>query len=239
MESSTANSEDGEGIMNEEQLREILGLSADADISAALSSVIEKAGKVDELTADLASLNDDIESLKAAQESTSLTDDGEGVVKLTEEKESLKKENLALSQRIDTLSEDRVALNERVEALENEGKVRDGDALIQLAQTDRKLTPAECAPDDDGTESEWVRLARDEPNVFKGLIDRKPAFSEDLTKIIASDKGNDADSTDFWTLVDAKQSENVEMKEHDVRAAVIKEHPEAARKAGFTTVKGA
>ena len=239
VESSTANSEDGEGIMNEEQLREALGLSEDDDVSAALSSVIEKAGKVDELTADLATLNSDIEALKTAQESTSLTDDdGEDVVKLTEEKDSLEKENLVLSQRIDTLSEDRVALNGRVEALENEGKARDGDALIQLAQSERKLTPAECELAEDGTESEWVRLARDEPNVFTGLIDRKPAFSEDLTKVVASSEGNDEDSTDFWALVDAKQTENLEMKEHDVRALVIAENPAAAEKAGLT-VKGA
>jgi len=241
--STTANSEDGDGIMNEEQLRELLGLDADADVSAALTSVIEKAGKVDELTADLSTLNQDIEALKTAQESTELTDgDDETVVKLTEENETLETENKALSQRLDDISEDRVALTERVDKLETEGKERDAQELIQLAQTDRKLTPAECAPNEDGSESEWVRLAREESGVFNALIERKPAFSEDLTKVVSSDKGNDMPSKgadeDFWKLVDAKQADNLEMKEHEIRALVISEHPEAARKAGFSMKEG-
>ena len=237
-ESSTTTVSKEDGNMDEQKLREMLGLKAEDDIAGAISSLIKRAGQVDELQKQLQTLNDKVGEMEKLQEESAekLTDAEEKTVQLTEEKDAVETERAALDKRLDALDQERIALNERVQSLEEDVKAREAQVLIAKAQSDRKLTPAECAPDAEGKPSEWVRLAADEPNVFKALIDRKPAYSEDLLKIVSSSGGNDSSmdpAMKFWSLVDAKQADNPAMMQHEVRSIVCREHPEVAKAAGM------
>ncbi|MBU2249919.1 MAG: hypothetical protein KKD77_24450 [Gammaproteobacteria bacterium] len=237
-ESSTTTVSKENGNMDEQQLRAMLGLKAEDDVAGAISSLIKRAGQVDELQKQLQTLNDKVDEMEKLQEESAaqLTDAEEKTIQLTEEKTAVETERAALDKRLDALDQERIALNERVMSLEEDVQAREAQTLILKAQTDRKLTPAECAPDAEGKQSEWVRLAAEEPNVFKALIDRKPAYSEDLLKVVSSQDGNDTSSTPdqkFWSLVESRQAENPDMMLHDVRDIVCREHPEVAKAAGM------
>jgi len=237
-ESSTTTVSKENGNMDEQQLRTMLGLKAEDDIVGAISSLIKRAGQVDELQKQLQTLNDKVGEMEKLQEESAakLTDAEEKTIQLTDEKTAVETERAALDKRLDALDQERIALNDRVKDLEEDVQAREAQSLIMQAQDDRKLTPAECAPDAEGKQSEWVRLAAEEPGVFKALIERKPAYSEDLLRVVSSSDGNDSVKTSdekFWSLVEAKQAEHPDMMLHDVRGVVCRENPEVAKAAGM------
>ena len=222
-----------------EQLRTLLGLSegaTEADVEGAIKALTEKAGKVEDLIAEIATLTEKVSELELADK-----DDSEAM-KLQEEKDALESEKSDLTVKLDGVQTENVALSGRLQTLEDERKADKAQDRIDKALQDRRLTPAE-AEDADDAKSEWYKLALESPERFDKLISTKPQYEKAILETVGEDanEGGEEPKTDtakaekYWVLVEeyGDRPEYVGIPLQDVRAAVKKDHPAVAKAAGL------
>lgn len=215
----------------EKELLELLGLAEDADNSAiatAVTELVDKAEKVDDLNQSLDSLTEKVDALEA--ENTKLNDSDES--ELQEENVSLTEENNELTARLTSAEEDNVKLSERLDTLESDKRHREADDRINAALTNRKLLPAEV----DGSDAPMRKLALSDPESFDAIIEAKPAYDNAALELVSPDSETKStvDETDqYWTLWDKLSSENPTLKSHEVRSLIDREHPDVAQAAGL------
>ena len=233
--------------MNEKEIRERLKLAEDQDVGEHLDTLIKANDDFTEenktLKADKETADSDLEKANSDKDAAEkkLTET-EATLKTTQESlETAKKDEdgqvKVLNERIDGLTKDKLTLTNRVETNENElkqltddKKDRECSDRIKAAMEAGKLTAAECE-DVDGKPSALKRLAREEPDTFKEIIDRRPA-NEKLTKVISTTESDDDDldsGKKFWKFVEEKQAEHPDKPEHEIREIVCAEHPEIAK----------
>ena len=215
----------------EKELLELLGLSEDADNSAvatAVKELVDKVEKVDDLNQSLDDLTGKVAALEAENTKLNDSDDSE----LQEENVTLSEANQDLTVRLTSAEEDNVNLSERLDTLEGDKRQRQADDRIANALTNRKLLPAEI----DGSDAPMRKLALTDPVSFDAIIEAKPAYDNAALELVSPDgeAKSTVDETDqYWTMWDKLSSENPDLKSHEVRSLIDRDHPDVAKAAGL------
>lgn len=215
----------------EKELLELLGLSEDADNSAvttAVKELVDKVEKVDDLNQSLDDLTGKVSALEAENTKLNDSDDSE----LQEENVTLTEANHDLTARLTSAEEDNVNLSDRLDTLESDKRHRQADDRITAALTNRKLLPAEI----DGSDAPMRKLALNDPESFDAIIEAKPAYDSAALELVSPDSETKStvDETDqYWTMWDKLSSENPELKSHEVRSLIDRDHPDVAKAAGL------
>ena len=216
----------------EKELLELLGLSEDADTSAvatAVQELVDKVEKVDDLNQSVDDLTAKVDALEA--ENTKLNDDSDDS-ELQEENVNLSEANQELTVRLTSAEEDNVHLSERLDTLEGDKRQRQADDRIAAALTNRKLLPAEV----DGSEAPMRKLALNDPESFDAIVEAKPAYDNAALELVSPEteaKSMGDDNDQYWSLWDKLSSENPELKSHEVRSLIDRDHPDVAQAAGL------
>ena len=205
--------------MDEQKIRELLGLAPDADLMQALTELKTKAATVDALTAEVGTLKTEKAAVEAAK--------GEADTALSAKQEEV----VTLTTQVKAVDTEKVELTARVEKLEAEKAEKDAQALRQKALAERKVTPAEFVRAD-GTPSDLAGLARSQPALFASIMEGRTAYDADLFTELSAAATEDppaGDNDAFWTAVDAYHETNPGTKPAVARAAVLAAHPEFAK----------
>ncbi len=195
--------------MDENQIRSLLGLAADADLATVLPALAAKAGEVEALKAKIADLEKVQASAAATQEKLAATE-GQ-VLTLTQQKQAFEQETTTLATRL--------------KALEEERGERDATDRRAKALKDRKVTPAELEAEDKFL---W-NLAKEQPATFDKIMAARPAYPVSLTVELGSGAEGAPEETPadkLFRLVDAELAKDPDLKPQDARKLVLAAHPE-------------
>jgi len=208
--------------MNEQELRALLGLSADADLKADLVAMKEAADAADELEADVATLSAKIAEL----EKLAIADDDSSDKAKTEAELAAKNAQIInLTQKAEAFESESVKLSQRLVALEEERAERSAQDRINLALKDRKVTPAELKD----KEGFLMKLAKTQPETFDNIMAVRPASAVNLTVELGS--GNEGTSEEdpadqLFRLTDEVLATHADLSPQDARKQVLLAHPE-------------
>lgn len=195
--------------MDENQLRSLLGLAADADLATALPALAAKAARIEALEAKIADLEKIQASAAATQEKLTATE-GQ-VLTLTQQKQAFEQETTTLANRL--------------KALEEERSERDATDRRAKALKDRKVTPAEFDAEDKFL---W-NLAKEQPATFDKIMAARPAYPINLTVELGSGAEGapeESNADRLFRLTDEELAKDANLKPQDARKLVLAAHPE-------------
>lgn len=189
--------------MDETKIRELLGLSADADLEKELAAL--KARPTQE---QFDAVNAELEALKTAPPSNDLNEAREQVV--------------TLSQRAQVYEQETKNLATQVEELRQERAQRQAEDRISLAQRAGKITKAELDAEDGFMRS----LAVKDATTFDKIMATRPSRPE-LFRELGSDQDKPAATLEvLFELIQAKQAATPDLSYDDARTQVFVERPD-------------
>ena len=209
--------------MDEQKIRELLGLAPDADLMQALTELKDMKPAMDQMKTAMQAMQTAMDAMKADMEATRAAKGAADTALSAKEREVV-----TLTTKVETADTEKVELTQRVEVLEAEKAEKDAGALRQKALADRKVTPAELAAKD----NRLAKLALEQPDLFADIMEARTPYDADLFIEISKAATDDAPASDmdgFWTAVDAYHEANPNTKPAVARAAVLAAHPEFAK----------
>lgn len=209
--------------MDEQKIRELLGLAPDADLMQALTELKDMKPAMDQMRTAMEAMQTAMDTMKADMEATRAAKGAADTALSAKEQEVV-----TLTTKVETADTEKVELTQRVEVLEAEKAEKDAGALRQKALADRKVTPAELAAKD----NRLAKLALEQPGLFADIMEARTPYDADLFIEISKAATDDAPASDmdgFWSAVDAYHETNPNTKPAVARAAVLAVHPEFAK----------
>ena len=225
-----------EGSPMDKELLKILGLSEDADeaaIATAVTALVDKAGKIDELETSLADSQTSVKDLQA--EVAKLSEQGEDSEESEEEVQKLTDENAKMSKTLTDVQEENTRLSDQVKTLMDDKRQREADVRVTKALRDRKLTPAEV----DGEDSPMRKLALSDPDTFDEIVKAKPAYDAAMLSLNSEDgeqpeveKDQDAVDT-YWETWNKLSDEHPNKESHQIHELMETDHSDIVKAAGL------
>jgi len=235
---TTISSNEKEIPKMDKELLSLLGLKEDAEDSAvaeAVAALVDKAEKVDELELQI----DEIEG--KVRELTEMSEEAdEAEVSLSDETDNeetlvLAEKNDELTQKLSDVEDENIRLADQLKVLMDDKRTREADDRINMAVRNRKLLPAEV----DGADAPMRKLALNDPESFDAIIEAKPSYDKAVLELTSDEDAvnsekSEGDSVDeYWKLWDKLSGDNPQLKSHEVRGLIDRDHPEVAKAAGI------
>lgn len=196
---------------------------------------MDKAEKVDELELQI----DEIEG--KVRELTEMSEEAdEAEVSLSDETDNeetlvLAEKNDELTQKLSDVEDENIRLADQLKVLMDDKRTREADDRINMAVRNRKLLPAEV----DGADAPMRKLALNDPESFDAIIEAKPSYDKAVLELTSDEDAvnsekSEGDSVDeYWKLWDKLSGDNPQLKSHEVRGLIDRDHPEVAKAAGI------